>query len=90
MREKLSSPGVNDRRHRNGGGSRTRASGRGVVRAVAFWSAALLWVAYLPLLGLAALSALSPVPGLVLLGLHAVAIYLGHGHRPHTETRRIE
>lgn len=61
------------------GGS--RASAR-AIRAVAFWAAALLPLAYLPVLGVAAVASVSPVPGLILLGVHAVALLVGHGHAP--------
>jgi len=50
------------------------------VRAVAFWTAVLLPLAYLPLLFAGVVGAVDPVGLVALVGVHAVAVLVGHVH----------
>lgn len=72
------------------------ASARGVGRAlelglvalqvVAFWLAVLLPAVYLPVLAAAGVGVVDPMPALSLVGLHLVALLVGHRHRSTTST----
>ena len=50
------------------------------VRAVAFWTAVLLPLAYLPLFLAGVVGAVDPVSLVALVGVHAVAVLVGHVH----------
>jgi|GEM_PF-2332337 len=51
-----------------------------VVRAVAFWTAVLLPLAYLPLFLAGVAGAVDPVVVAAVVGFHAIAVVVGHVH----------
>lgn len=68
---------------------RTLAFAADVVRSAAFWTAALLPFAYLPLLATGVVNRY-PLAFAALLCCNAVAVVLGHGHRDDgSATRRL-
>ena len=50
------------------------------LRGVAFWTAVLLPVVYLPLLVASSFTALNPLYPFSLVGIHVVALLVGHQH----------
>lgn len=50
------------------------------LRAAAFWTAVLLPVVYLPLLVASSFTALNPLYAFSLVGIHVVALLVGHRH----------
>ena len=52
------------------------------LEVVAFWLAVLLPALYLPVLAAAGVGVIDPAPVLSLIGLHLVALVVGHRHAP--------